>query len=176
MSLHYESGFLPDILADVTTASGWQNLWNSTAKSLNFTGFLAPKFANGSGVDGYDPATCGGCEWDSVTYEALPWEYSWTVPHDMETLITFMGGPNATEARLDVMFKPGFSASRGSDGTNGIGSTLFNPGNEPSFATPFLYNYLQGKQFKSVLHARETINTFYNAGPSGRSSYGIIRV
>jgi putative alpha-1,2-mannosidase len=149
--------------------SGWQNLWNHSTTSLNFTGFLAPKYANGTAIKDYDPTSCGACEWNSLTYEALPWEYSWTVPFDMETLIKFMGGPNATEARLDEMFKPGFQASRGSDGTNGIGSTIFNPGNEPSFATPFLYNYLKGRQHKSVINARETINTFYTNGPSGTS-------
>lgn len=86
----------------------------------------------------------------------------------MTTLISFMGGPATTESRLDTMFVPGLKAGAvGSGGTNGIGSTLFNPGNEPSFATPFLYNYLQGRQFKSVLRSRQTVNTYYNTDPSG---------
>lgn len=97
-----------------------------------------------------------------------PWEYSWTVPFDMQTLIQFMGGPTVTESRLDTMFIPGLkSTSVGSDGTNGIGTTLFNPGNEPSFATPFLYNYLQGRQVMSVVRGRQIVNQYYNTGPSG---------
>ena len=125
-------------------------------------------YANKSILPGYDPLSCGQCEWTSISYEALPWEYSWTVPFDMATLISFMGGPAMTEARLDTMFKPGLKKSAvGSGGTNGIGSTLFNPGNEPSFATPFLYNYLQGRQYKSVLRSRQTVNEYYTTSPSG---------
>jgi len=86
----------------------------------------------------------------------------------MQTLITFMGGPATTESRLDTMFIPGLKTTAvGTAGTNGIGTTLFNPGNEPSFATPFLYNYLQGRQYKSVLRSRQTVNTYYSSSPSG---------
>jgi hypothetical protein len=30
-------------------------------------------------------------------------EYSFVIPHDMETLIDFMGGPDTFERRLDIM-------------------------------------------------------------------------
>jgi putative alpha-1,2-mannosidase len=136
--------------------------------SLNFTGFLTPRFANGAILSGYNSLSCGVREWTSIAYEALPWEYSWTVPFDMETLISFMGGPARTEARLDTMFIPGLKTGAvGSGGTNGIGSTLFNPGNEPSFSTPFLHNYLQGRQHKSVMRSREVVNQHYLDMPSG---------
>lgn len=55
--------------------SGWQYLWQHNLKSLNFTGFLAPLYSNGtreSAAD-YDPLGCGDCEGGSVAYEALPW-------------------------------------------------------------------------------------------------------
>lgn len=117
--------------------------------SYNFTGFLAPFYFNGSRNSSFDPTTCGECEWTAVSYEALPWgtpslptfrkdanaraEYSWTIPYDMETLINFMGGPQTTEARLDTMFIPGLkTGSTGTGGTNGIGTSLFNPGKPPA--------------------------------------------
>jgi putative alpha-1,2-mannosidase len=34
-------------------------------------------------------------------------EYSFVIPHDMETLIDFMGGPDPFEARLDTMVGTG---------------------------------------------------------------------
>ncbi|KAI9877042.1 MAG: hypothetical protein M1830_004961 [Pleopsidium flavum] len=150
-------------------SAGWQHIWQHNLTSLNYTGFLSPRYANGSGfVPNFNPTTCGSCEWSAVAYEALPWEYIWTVPFDMQTLITFMGGPANTESRLDTMFIPGLKTTAvGSAGTNGIGTTLFNPGNEPSFATPFLYNYLQGRQYKSVLRSRQTVDTYYSSSPSG---------
>lgn len=83
----------------------------------------------------------------------------------MATLITLMGGPNTTESRLDTMFIPGLSES--ALGGNSIGTMIFNPGNEPSFMTPFLYNYLGGKQYKSVQRVHEIIDGFYSTGRSG---------
>jgi predicted alpha-1,2-mannosidase len=154
-------------------SAGWQKIWNRSISSFNFTGFLAPTYPNGTVQSNlangtYAPDTCGECEWSAIAYEALPWEYSWTVPFDMKTLIDLMGGPKLAESRLDTMFIPGLrSGNVGTGGINGIGSTLFNPGNEPSFATPFLYNYLQGRQWKSVLRSREIVNTYYGDSPSG---------
>lgn len=40
-------------------------------------------------------------------------------------------------------------------------------GNEPSFQTPFLYNYLPRRQHKSVLRSRQIINQYYSTSPSG---------
>ncbi|KAI6251155.1 hypothetical protein HI914_00183 [Erysiphe necator] len=150
-------------------SAGWQYIWQHDLYSLNYTGFLAPLFADGARDPKYSPAGCdGGCEAVSYTYEALAWEYSWTVPHDMQTLISFMGGPNLTESRLDAMFIPGGRSSGvGIGGNNGVGDTLYNPGNEPSFSTPLLYNYIQGRQYKSVLRSRQVVNTYYSSGRSG---------
>lgn len=101
-------------------SAGWQNIWNRDVESLNFTGFLAPKFSNGTfNNSGYDPLYCYGCNWADLSYEGTPWgqfldillttltltavEYSFVVPHDTETLIDLMGGPETFEARLDLM-------------------------------------------------------------------------
>ncbi|EFR04110.1 glycosyl hydrolase [Nannizzia gypsea CBS 118893] len=149
-------------------SAGWQQIWHKDISSLNYTGFLAPTWPNGSVTPGYDPLDCGECEWSSHSYEALPIEYGWTVPFDMKSLIKLMGGRETMERRLDQMFVPGLRMGDvGSGGTNTVGTTLFNPGNEPSFFTPFLYNYLPGRQWKSVLRLRDTVNSYYNTQPSG---------
>ncbi|KAF5858423.1 hypothetical protein ETB97_004418 [Aspergillus alliaceus] len=134
-------------------SAGWQKIWNPDVQSLNFTGFLAPKFSNGTfNHTAYDPLYCDECEWHSYTYEGTPWEYSFVIPHDMETLIGLMGGPDTFESRLDLMFKPNMSVQ--DLGPNGAGiTTLINIGNEPDFATPYLYNYIN-KQAKSVQRSR----------------------
>lgn len=55
-------------------SAGWQKIWNPEVESLNFTGFLAPKFSNGKfNNSGYDPLYCYECEWHAYTYEAVPW-------------------------------------------------------------------------------------------------------
>jgi putative alpha-1,2-mannosidase len=40
-------------------------------------------------------------------------------------------------------------------------------GNEPSFGTPFLYNYLPGRQYKAVNQSRVNIDENYFAGSNG---------
>jgi putative alpha-1,2-mannosidase len=63
------------------------------------------------------------------------------------------------------MFIPGLSAGGGTANTAGVSrciptqplwlittksqTAIFNPGNEPSFLTPFLYNYVPGSQWRS---------------------------
>lgn len=145
--------------------SGWQNIWLSNAESHNYTGFLAPLQPNGTVLDEYDPLACGECNWQAISYEGTPWEYSFNVPHDMSTLISLMGGPETFESRLDTSFVRGLGAQ--DQGNNGIGDMIYNPGNEPSFMTPFLYNYVNGKQWKSVMRSKAIIDEFYHAGSSG---------
>ncbi|GAB1517885.1 hypothetical protein RhiTH_000940 [Rhizoctonia solani] len=108
----------------------------------------------------------------SLTYEGLIWEYSFNVPHDTAALIKLMDGPAGFERRLDASFIEGFSMGAGP--ANTAGTALFNPGNEPSFQTPFLYNYINGKQYKTVEKTRYIVNKYVqgvkiNGKPINRS-------
>lgn len=132
---------------------------------MNFTGFLAPLQTNGSVLAGYSPLECGECNWQAISYEGTPWEYSFTAPHDMSTLISLMGGPDDFERRLDTSFVPGLAEQ--DQGNNGIGSMIYNPGNEPSFMTPFLYNYVGRRQWKSVMRSTSVVDEYYHVGASG---------
>ncbi|KAJ7184335.1 glycosyl hydrolase family 92-domain-containing protein [Mycena filopes] len=161
-------------------SENWKNFWNENATAdltpagLGvFTGFFGARAANGSFDQSVNVTNCGGCTWGDLTYEALIWEYSFTVPHDIEALIQKMGGATAFEARLDASFVNGLSA--GSGAANTAGTALFNPGNEPSFMTPFLYNYIPGKQYKTVGKTRYIVNTYYtleNDGIPGNQDAG----
>ncbi|GES57475.1 glycosyl hydrolase [Aspergillus terreus] len=147
-------------------SAGWQKIWDAQVESLNFTGFLAPRLSNGTfNSSGYDPRYCYDCEWHSYTYEGVPWEYSFVIPHDMETLIELMGGSATFESRLDLMFKPNMSVQ--DLDANGAGiTTLMNIGNEPDFATPYLYNYIN-KQAKSVQMSRGLGYQYFKDAPYG---------
>lgn len=156
----------------------WQNLWNHNLTHAGFSGFLAPRLHNGSWEDeeNYNPALCDkGCGWSSTTYEGTPFEYSFTVPHDMKTLIEFMGGEEEFERRLDYIFTPGTSEQNLK--VNGLGvDTLMNIGNEPDFATPYEYNYIN-KQYKSVQQSRKLANEYFhdaNYGIPGNSDAGAL--
>ncbi|KAJ5549124.1 hypothetical protein N7513_006358 [Penicillium frequentans] len=155
-----------DVQKYLNRSAGWQNIWDESVESLNFTGFLAPKFSDGTfNSSDYDPRLCGGCEWSSYTYEAVPWEYSFVIPHDVETLIKFMGGSETFDSRLDMMFKSNMAIQDLGDNGAGI-TTLMNIGNEPDFATPYLYNYIN-KQYKSVAQSRSLANEYFKDAAYG---------
>ncbi|KAH5494149.1 hypothetical protein HBI23_117630 [Parastagonospora nodorum] len=159
-----------DVEKYLNRSMGWQKSWDHNVKSTNttpgFTGFLAPRLANGTfNSSGYNPAKCGDCSWSAITYEATPFEYSFNIPHDMQTMIGFMGGADAFERRLDYMFQP--NSSQQDLGVNGAGiNTLMNIGNEPDFQTPYLYNYIN-KSYKSVHVSRQLARQYFKNQPYG---------
>ncbi|KAI1265741.1 glycoside hydrolase family 92 protein [Xylariaceae sp. FL1019] len=138
----------------------WRNQWNPDLEALNFTGFLGPISEAGDFQD-QDPLSCGGCYWGDAYYEALPFEYSFNAHHDFAHLITLMGGTELSTARLEAMFTPGLY-----DGNDQFHNTINNPGNEPSFATPYLFNFV-GRQDLSVKYSRQIARDFYGPGASG---------
>ncbi|KAH4854233.1 hypothetical protein HBI25_215970 [Parastagonospora nodorum] len=153
-------------------ASWWQNQWNPTANTTlkgvgTFTGFPGPRNADGKwNFTDYDPLSCNGCGWGSDIYEAKYWETAFSVaPHDMAKVISLMGGDDTFLHRLDASFLPGFGTSVGEN--NDAGSALYNPGNEPSFLTPFLYNYVPGMHWKTVNQTRAIVDDFYSDANNG---------
>lgn len=138
-------------------SGNWRNIWNhnATAKGYNYTGFIQPRNADGTFNDtDYDPLSCGGCYWGDDEYEGSPIEYGFSVPHDTETLIEYMGGNETFVQRLDDMF-----------GLYG-GDPLADIGNEPSFLTPFLYNFVNA-QYKTVETTRFLVNSHFGPGNKG---------
>jgi putative alpha-1,2-mannosidase len=93
----------------------------------------------------------------------------------MTTLIDFMGGASDFSSRLDFIFQP--NSSQQNLGANGLGiTTIMNIGNEPDFATPYLYNYIN-TQYKSVMQTRDLANTFFHNedyGVPGNSDAGAL--
>ncbi|KAB2571379.1 putative secreted glycosidprotein [Lasiodiplodia theobromae] len=153
-------------------ADWWQGQWNPYANTTldgvgTFTGFVGARDADGGwNFTEYDPRSCGKCGWGSDIYEAKVWETSFAAaPHDMAKVVELMGGDEEFVKRLDASFLPGFGTSVGAN--NDAGSALFNPGNEPSFATPFLYNYVPGYNWKAVNQSRSIVDTFYSDARNG---------
>ncbi|KAI0590404.1 alpha-1-2-mannosidase family protein [Pyrenophora tritici-repentis] len=127
----------------------WRNHWNPAATSHNHTGFLVPRLANGAFVP-QDPASCGGCYWADAYYEDNSWIYSMNAIHDVAELKRRVGGDAVFVDRLNKIFELGF----------------FKAGNEPSFTTPYLYNFVQDEQWRSVNRSRG-IGRLYNAWEGG---------
>ncbi|KAK7705807.1 hypothetical protein SLS64_007755 [Diaporthe eres] len=154
-------------------SSWWQNQWhidaNKTLEDVgNFTGFPAPRNADGTwNTTDYDPSQCiPSCGWNDDIYEATVWETGFSAaPHDMSKVIESMGGDDAFIRRLDASFLPGLGADRGEN--NNAGTAIYNPGNEPSFLIPFLYNYVPGYHWKTANQTRAIVDEFYNDRRNG---------
>jgi predicted alpha-1,2-mannosidase len=127
----------------------WRNHWNPAASSNGHSGFVVPRLSNGSFVP-QDPLSCGGCYWGDAYYEDSPWVYSLNAIHDVNTLKARSGGDDKFVDRVNKLWD----------------LDIFNAGNEPGFTSPYLYNFVPGKQHVSVERSRE-IGKLYNAGMSG---------
>jgi putative alpha-1,2-mannosidase len=105
--------------------------------------------------------SCNGCYWGDYYYQALPWEYSFNAHHDMSTIVSLVGGRDMFIDRLEKLFKPGLFSGNGQ-----FGNTMFNPGNEPSFGSPFLYNFVN-RQDLTVRRSRFVAKSYYSPTPRG---------
>lgn len=140
-------------------SAGWQHHWNKDLTALGFSGFLGPRTPEG--FQDQDPLSCGGCYWRDAYYQGLPWEYSFNAHHDVATIIDLVGGDDTFVKRLDKTFEPGVYGGNGQ-----FGNTLFNPGNQPSFTTPYLYNYVN-RQDLAVERSRFIAKSYYAPKPDG---------
>ncbi|KAG8407092.1 hypothetical protein J3458_020586 [Metarhizium acridum] len=125
-------------------------------------GYITPRFGRSiSRAVEIDTLSCGGCYWRDAYYQALPWECSFNAHHDLRTVIEYMGGPERFVQRLEKTFEPGAYP-----GNRPFGNTIFNPGNEPSFTTPYLYHYA-GRQDLAVRRSRHIAKSYYVPKPDG---------
>lgn len=149
-------------------SESWKNLWRDDYEHDGARGFIMPRDAQGNWLDSltfghskkqhptyrYTPLTFEGPWytpwWSMFFYEASSWEYSLSIPHDVDGLITKCGGPKAFDRRLDTFFDKGY----------------FNVNNEPSFMTPLLYHWI-GRPDKSSDRIREIIDSHYDDTPHG---------
>jgi predicted alpha-1,2-mannosidase len=134
-------------------AGNWKNLYDPKHKSMDFQGFLQPRWANGT--FGYQDATlCSpindfyGCFLDRgghETYEGSPWLYSFYAPGDMQSLVDVMGGRETFLKRLQTLHESG----------------VLDMGDEQAFLTAFLYHYA-GRPGLSARKVHELIPSMFN--------------
>ncbi|PKS08996.1 hypothetical protein jhhlp_003609 [Lomentospora prolificans] len=153
-------GYQDDANKYLERSRNWRNHWNTDMEALGIKGFLGPRDESGNFID-QNPLSCGGCYWGDHYYQGLPWEYTFNAHHDLATLVDWSGGTGAFVDRLELTFKADLV-----DGNGQFGHTIFNPGNEPSFGTPYLYNFA-GRQDISVARSRYIATSYYHPTPDG---------
>jgi predicted alpha-1,2-mannosidase len=112
----------------------FQNIYNSES------GYMQPKLQNGNWRSNFDPIDTHG----QGFIEGNAWNYGLYVPHDIDTMISMMGGKNGFSAHLDRIFTTPIEESyisKNEDITRDgiIGNYVH--GNEPGHHIPYLYNW-----------------------------------
>ena len=92
-----------DVVRYRNRSAGWQLLWKDDLESRGFQGFLAPKNPDGSwNLTDYDVLMCGSpdCGFLAYTFQTVPFEQSFILPMDMQSVVKKMGGAAEFERRL----------------------------------------------------------------------------
>ncbi|TXD46375.1 GH92 family glycosyl hydrolase [Polaribacter sp. IC073] len=136
-------------------SENWRNVYDSKST------FMRPKSNNGLFLKDFIPK-----DYSPYFCESNAWQYFWSVQHNIEGLVTTVGGKENFDKKLDAMFTldplpedklPIFS-------TGMIGQ--YAHGNEPSHHVAYLYNYID-KPWKTQKLIREILETQYKNEPNG---------
>lgn len=119
-------------------ARNYKNLWNEEKQ------MFIPKDSQGKWI-AIDPKFDGGMGGRDFYDENNGWTYKWQVQHDVNGLVSLMGGKKKFENSLDQLYREGLGRSKYEfwgkfpDATGLVGQ--YSMGNEPSFHIPYLYNF-----------------------------------
>lgn len=136
----------------------YRNLFNPN------TLFFHPKDKDGNFILSFDYRFSGGMGAREYYGENNGWVYRWDVPHNIEDLITLMGGQVTFNQELDRMFYEPLGRSKFEfyaqlpDHTGNVGQ--FSMANEPSLHIPYLYNY-SGSPWKTQKRIRTLLREWF---------------
>ncbi|MGA9851533.1 MAG: GH92 family glycosyl hydrolase [Gammaproteobacteria bacterium] len=137
----------------LTRAGYWRNLLNP--KATPHGGYIQNRNADGS-WPAFTPAT------DDGFVEASAAVYLWMVPFDVHGLFEALGGRSQAVARLDAFFHH----ADGSWALTNAGPLHAEMNNEPSVATPWLYDYA-GQPWKTQQTVRRVVTSLWKDTPDG---------
>ena len=126
-------------------------------------GYLRSRNSKGefNGIENFNPA------YQTNDYtEGNPWQYLWLVPHDVEGLMTMLGGRQKAVQRLDALFTADskLNDDANPDITGLIGQ--YAHGNEPSHHTAYLFA-LMGEPRKTAKIIKQIQRELYTDQPAG---------
>ncbi|SEO90691.1 GH92 family glycosyl hydrolase [Actinacidiphila rubida] len=132
-------------------SQNWTNIFNTA------TGYIQPRDGDGQ-FPQFDPTTDGmGAFGQSGFQEGNAAQYTWSIPQNIQGLITAMGGDQAAVERLDTYFQQ-LNA--------GPNQPYEWAGNEPAFGTPWIYSYA-GAPYKSEEIVHRLLTSVYADTPGG---------
>ncbi len=141
-------------------AKGWERIYDDSVD------FVRPRLKDGRFIDNFDPMQV----WRGFQ-EGNAWQYTFYVPHDVESLIAKVG-KDTFNARLDSIFT--LSRPKIFSGGTEVGAfaglrTLYNHGNQPCLHISWLFNDA-GKPSLTQKWVRAILDEFY--ATEGIHGYG----
>ncbi len=144
-------------------ALNYKNLYDSESKLMR-----------GRNQDGTFQSPFNPLKWGDAFTEGNSWHYTWSVFHDIEGLISLMGGREEFVAMMDSVFSvpPTFDESYYGFVIHEIremqivGMGNYAHGNQPIQHFPYLYDYA-GEPWKTQRWVREIMKKLYSPTPDG---------
>ncbi|MEM8523523.1 MAG: GH92 family glycosyl hydrolase [Bacteroidota bacterium] len=115
------------------------------------TGMLRPKMDDGSWLEPFNPEAGKNFEPTIGFVEGNAWQYRFYVPHDIKGLVQLLGGKEKFIEELQKCF----------DTDN------YDMANEPDITYPFLFNYVEGEEWRTQKMVRELLREYYFQAPDG---------
>lgn len=136
-------------------ARNYRNVYNPA------TSFMQPRDGKGNFQPDFKPE-----DYTEPICESNGWQYFWSVQHDIDGLIAFVGGKERFAEKLDSMFTfhPADDEELPIFSTGMIGQYVH--GNEPSHHVAYLYNKV-GQPHKTQLYVRQIMDELYSNTPAG---------
>lgn len=128
-------------------------------------GFMRPKLSDGTFKNDFDPMDTEG----QGFIEGNAWNYGLFVPHEIDSMITMMGGKDHITKHLDSLFSMNIEdkyIEKNEDITRDgiIGNYVH--GNEPGHHIPYLYNWT-GHPEKTQQRVRMIMDSMYGPSENG---------
>ncbi len=123
----------------------YRNLYDKNLK------LLRPKKIDGSWYEPFDPLAGANFTKNIGFIEGNAWQYAFMVSHDTKGLIKLMGGKRKFSSQLQKVFS----------------TNQFDMANEPDIGYPYLFNYVQGEEWRSQNKVRELVKKYFKNTPDG---------
>ena len=139
-------------------ALAYQKYWDKDTR------FFRGKNQDGSWLTPFNPVH--STHRNDAYCEGNGWQYTWLVPHDVEGLISLLGGDDAFVSKLDSLFS--VNADLGDAASPDISGLIgqYAHGNEPGHHTVYLYSYA-GLQWKTAEKVDYILSQMYHDSPDG---------
>ena len=145
-------------------------------RARNFVNVFDPGrgLMRGRNRDGSFQSPFSPYKWGDAFTEGNSWHYTWSVFHDIDSLVSLMGGEEKFVAKLDSVFEvpPVFDYSYYGIIIHEIremqiaGMGNYAHGNQPIQHMIYLYNYA-GEPWKTQFRVRQVMDKLYNYTPDG---------